>query len=316
MATPNTTIFPSGLGVPDIDGANPSRLDPAGRFFEPREGVLRILGAWDIFRVTRAPSSPSLTPQRGDIHIQTPATYTGADPATTDPDAIFYDGSAWVALSADAFWCAIIKRVLACVISSAAGNDITIGPDGGLLLDVQAAETTTALSGNVATSAFTYTNEDGVVVSLMRVSAQAGNDIIAGADGGAYLDVQAAETTTTLTYNSTTKVLTYTNEDGVVQNVDLAALATDIYVNGGTFNSATMTLTLTDNDAGTPPITIPLGSLASQVTVNNATSEVTHTSGSGTVTPFRRVSADSNNLVGIGSDGGAYIPRAAAWTIV
>lgn len=90
--------------------------------------------------------------------------------------------------------------------------------------------------------------------------------------------IQAGETNTTLTYNPATKTLTYTNEDGVVSNVDLSALAMDIYVSGGAYDAGTMVLTLTDNDASTPDITINLADLKKVVT---AASSVISFSGSG-----------------------------------
>lgn len=78
--------------------------------------------------------------------------------------------------------------------------------------------------------------------------------------------VQATETLTSMSYNALTKVLTYTDEDGVVQNLDLSTLATDIYVNGGNYNAATGVLTLTDNDGGTGDVTINLQDLKIVVT--------------------------------------------------
>jgi len=104
---------------------------------------------------------------------------------------------------------------------------------------------------------------------------------------GVFLDVQAAETTTTITntvsghkvadytnedgtvvavnetvttasYNSSTHIFTYTGEDGTPVNIDLSGLATDIFVNGATYNSSTGLLTLTDNDTGTPDVTVQI----------------------------------------------------------
>lgn len=78
--------------------------------------------------------------------------------------------------------------------------------------------------------------------------------------------IQAGETNTTLTYNPATKTLTYTNEDGVAANIDLSALAVDIFVSGGGYDPATMVLTLTDNDGTTPDIVINLADLKKVVT--------------------------------------------------
>ena len=78
--------------------------------------------------------------------------------------------------------------------------------------------------------------------------------------------VQATETLTSLSYNALSKVLTYTDEDGVAQALNLSTLATDIYVNGGNYNAATGVLTLTDNDGGTGDVTINLQDLKIVVT--------------------------------------------------
>lgn len=81
--------------------------------------------------------------------------------------------------------------------------------------------------------------------------------------------VQAFETTTTLTYNSTTKVISYTNEDNVVVNIDLSALAANVFVNGATYNASTMVLTLTDNSGSSPDISIDLSELKKVVTADS-----------------------------------------------
>ena len=73
--------------------------------------------------------------------------------------------------------------------------------------------------------------------------------------------IQAGETNTTLTYAPATKTLTYTNEDATVATIDLSALAADIFVTGGSYDPATMVLTLSDNDGVTPNITINLADL-------------------------------------------------------
>lgn len=94
--------------------------------------------------------------------------------------------------------------------------------------------------------------------------------------------VKAFETTTSLTYSSTTKVLSYTNEDGVVVDIDLSALAVDIFVNGATYNASTMTLTLTDNSGTSPDITIDLSELKRVVTANSNSITFTGTGEAGT----------------------------------
>lgn len=83
---------------------------------------------------------------------------------------------------------------------------------------------------------------------------------------------------TVLAYSNLTTELTYTDENGNNTVIDLGALTTDIFVNGGSFNAATSVLTLTDNDAGTPDVTVDLSTLLG-------------------------VSTDANNVLNNGTDG-------------
>ena len=85
-----------------------------------------------------------------------------------------------------------------------------------------------------------------------------------------------------MTYNAGTSTLTYTDGQGGVQDVDLSALTTDIFVNGGAYDANTMLLTLTDNDAGTPDVVIDLSTLLG-------------------------VSTDANNLLVNGADGKPHL---------
>lgn len=97
--------------------------------------------------------------------------------------------------------------------------------------------------------------------------------------------IQAGETTTTLTYNSTSKTLTYTNEDGVAADVDLSALAVDVYVDGATYNASTMVLTLTDTNGTTPDVTVSLADLKAIVTAN--TNSITLSGTGESATPLK-----------------------------
>jgi len=96
---------------------------------------------------------------------------------------------------------------------------------------------------------------------------------------------QLVATTGGLTYDNATTVLTYTNGAGNVQNIDLSALVSEIFVDGGTFDAATSTLTLTDNDAATPDVTIDLSTLIG-------------------------VSTDAGNLLSNGADGKPLLTKA------
>lgn len=123
--------------------------------------------------------------------------------------------------------------------------------------------------------------------------------------------IQAGETTTTLAYNPTTKILTYTNEDGVAANIDLSALAVDIYVDGATYNAATMVLTLTDTSGATPDVTVSLADLKKVVTA--ATNSITF-SGTGEssnpLTANLNVDPVAGNLLTVTGSGVAVNPTA------
>lgn len=89
-----------------------------------------------------------------------------------------------------------------------------------------------------------------------------------------------------LTYNNATTELTFAAPGQAPSVINLSALTTDIYVNGGTFDATTGTLTLTDNDAATPDVTVDLSA-------------------------FAGVSADANNLLTDGSDNKPFLNCAA-----
>lgn len=135
MATPNALLFPAGVGVPDVDGSKPGRLDASGRVWEPREGILRILGAWGLLALTRGGAAPG-APIMGHVHLGTPSALTGSEPATTNPNAVFWDGTTWQPFAPDTFWAAVVKAALTDILSSDAGNVSRIGTDGGLFSDV------------------------------------------------------------------------------------------------------------------------------------------------------------------------------------
>lgn len=73
---------------------------------------------------------------------------------------------------------------------------------------------------------------------------------------------------------------------GAAQVIDLSQFTTDIYVNGGSYDAATATLTLSDNDGVTPNVTIDLSTLLG-------------------------VSTDGGNLLTNGADGKPVFNKAA-----
>ena len=118
------------------------------------------------------------------------------------------------------------------VISTDAGNIISVGADGGAYVDntiIAASETTTTLVQDDVTGDATYTNEDGLVTIVDVISTDAGNVIAVGSDGAAYLSqsiIASNETVTTLVDNGNGS-FTYTNEAGVVQTVSTVSSDND-----------------------------------------------------------------------------------------
>jgi hypothetical protein len=108
------------------------------------------------------------------------------------------------------------------VVSADAGNIVTVGADGGSFVDnavIKANETLTTAAQNLTTGAITYTNEAGTPVTSQVVSADAGNIVTVGADGGSFVDnavIKANETVTTIAPIVTTGniIANYTNEAG------------------------------------------------------------------------------------------------------
>lgn len=258
MPAPNTALFPNNVAVPDVDTANPGQLDPGGYIWEPREGVLRILGAWNLINVSRGGVLPA-SPAPYQIHIDTPSDITGG--AMTQPSAVIWDPNSgtWAAITPELF----SKAVLA-----------NAGP---------------------ITSA---------------LSTDAGNDLVPGTDGAPFF----AETVTALTYNAAAKTISYVDEAGNTTVVDLAALATDVYVTNAVFNPSTLMLRLQDNSASTPHINVNLGQLLGSFTgpVNGV---YTYNAGNGNtyaVDTKDGVSADAGNDLSLGADGKPYFAQALA----
>lgn len=116
--------------------------------------------------------------------------------------------------------------------------------------------------------------------------------------------VKAFETSTTLAYNATTKIITHTNEKGIVSSIDLSALAIDVFVNGATYNASTMVLTLSDNSGTSPDISINLSELKRVATSNSnsVTWSGTGESSSPLVATFK-VDPSVDNLITVSAAG-------------
>lgn len=87
------------------------------------------------------------------------------------------------------------------------------------------------------------------------------------------------------------KTITFPSQNGATaQVIDLSQFVADIYVNGGSFDPATLVLTLTDNDGVTPDITVDLSALLG-------------------------VSADASNALSNGADGKPFLDNTTAFNV-
>ncbi|SHH56778.1 tail fiber domain-containing protein [Flavobacterium defluvii] len=227
------------------------------------------------------------------------------------------------------------------VISSNAGNLIAVGTDGGSFIDkaaitanetvttitpvvttgnvianysneagnsVDIQETITTHSQNPATGDITYTNEAGTVSSSKVISANAGNLIAVGTDGGSFIDkaaITANETVTTITPVVTTGnvIAKYANETGDTP-VDIRETATTITPVVATGN----VIARYSNEAGN---SVDIQETITTHSQNPATGDITYTNEAGTVSSSKVISSNAGNLIAVGTDGGSFIDKAA-----
>lgn len=123
-----------------------------------------------------------------------------------------------------------------------------------------------------------------------------GTTVVRGAATGLESPNQA------LSFNNGTNELTLTNNGAADTVIDLSALTADIYVTGASMVGTV--LTLTDNDAGTPDVTIDLAAFVSGPSADAGNLLTTGTDGLSLLTSV--VSGDANNVIGTGSDGLAF----------
>lgn len=117
-----------------------------------------------------------------------------------------------------------------------------------------------------------------------------------------------------LTFDNVTKIVTYTDGQGNTQNIDLSQFTTDVYVDGGSFDVATSTLVLTDNDGTTPDVTVDLSTLLGvSADVTNALTDGTDGKPFLAPTAFN-VSTDANNLLANGADDKPFLDCASVKT--
>jgi hypothetical protein len=123
--------------------------------------------------------------------------------------------------------------------------------------------------------------------------------------------IKSFETTTSVSYSPLTKVITYTDEDGGTTNIDLSALAVDVFVDGASYSPSTMVLTLTDNSGTTPDITLNLSDLKQVAYVDSATVDFSGTGETATpLTASVKIGSTAGNLVTASASGIEVLPTA------
>ncbi|MEY8019727.1 hypothetical protein AB8P51_02775 [Muriicola sp. SD30] len=138
---------------------------------------------------------------------------------------------------------------------------------------------------------FTYTDETGTTVTINMISADANNDIIAGSDGGLYLNVASVavgETITNIVDNGD-GTFTYTNENGTPQIISKADVT----------DNADGTYTFDNND-GTP---VTINTNAGSNPYDNTTSGLTATDVQAAIDEVSAGSTDDQNISGSGLAG-------------
>ncbi|MEL4307444.1 beta strand repeat-containing protein [Joostella sp. CR20] len=214
--------------------------------------------------------------------------------------------------------------LLSSLLSTETPNGITLGTDGLLHVPPPAGETTTFFVQDLGTGVITYTDEDSADFTASVTSTDTGNLLTSGADGGSFIDetaVQSAETNTSISISS--GVLLYENEDYLLNpnpNVNLISADADNSIvpglDGGLFvnvveevtNNATTIFENTDvvNEINTIVDDAETNTTLEQ---NLTTGTLTYTNEDAGATPVevQVTSADADNILTTGADGGSKL---------
>jgi hypothetical protein len=178
------------------------------------------------------------------------------------------------------------------LLSTDANNDISVGTDGGLFLDVPAASETTTTVTNVQNGNLiaTYTNEVGASVDIDETVTSATynstNHTISYSDEtgtASTLDLNVGSAA----FNTVTGILTYTNEEGVTTNLDLNSLSKTSVVTQ-ILNAGNL---IARHDDGDGTIVSIFETITTFINNNNRT--LTYTSEDGTPTTFTESQIDA-----------------------
>lgn len=191
------------------------------------------------------------------------------------------------------------------ITSNDSGNLLINGTDGGSYLGKNAIknnETLTSYVQNTTTGVVSYTSEDNSVTTSNTTSGNAGNLLITGTDGGAFINkavIKANETITSLVQNDNTGIITYTSENGTVVNTDVTSANIGNLITSGTDGGSFM------NQA-----TIKSNETVTTFVQNNSNGISTYVSENGTLSTANTTSSDPGNILTTGTDGGSFIKQA------
>jgi hypothetical protein len=197
---------------------------------------------------------------------------------------------------------------------------------------IQALETTTVLSQNDTTGIITYIDEDLNATDVDVISRQASNLILAGTDGGAFIDqsiinsVISGETITSISQSNLTGEIAYVDESGGTTSVTVVSgngLDSSNFLTVGSDGGSQLTST-TLNNALTNVSTVTITEIVSStlisttiqalettttLTQSDTTGVITYVDEDLNATNVEVISGQASNLIRVGTDGGAFIDQ-------
>ncbi|MCM5661358.1 beta strand repeat-containing protein [Galbibacter mesophilus] len=163
-------------------------------------------------------------------------------------------------------------------------------------------ETTTSLTQDNDTGVIRYTDEDGLFHHADVVSVSTDNILTVGADGGAKLtqdDVKNNETVTSLSQDNASGVISYTDEAGASVSAEVVSAESANILTVGIDGGALLTQADVRNNE-----------TVTEFEQDNGTGVITYKDEEGSLLEANVVSEATDNIITVGSDGGAKLTQA------
>ncbi|SDZ64190.1 hypothetical protein SAMN05444397_11287 [Flavobacterium aquidurense] len=171
---------------------------------------------------------------------------------------------------------------------------------------VKANETVTTLAQNTSTGAITYNNETGIATIVQVKSADAGNILGVGTDGGSLLTPATISNATTVSNASSVNTSTITVNGVTSTGAPI--------VNSNSTSLTGSSLTTTVNGVASTPLDLAPAIAAGQVLTNlaqdPASGLITYTNENAVDQTAVVTSTDAGNILGVGTDGGSLLTPA------